>query len=172
MPETIEAPVDADARFCESVITGNERFNKLGISDTDVAICFEMSDLCDWGGSYTSARFKRALGAMTGVVKVGDRWYPAHSRNIDKAREVLDEKRGRVCARGGCNVALTRANSKYCSPRCRDRDYRSTRQPEKRRKHPRSETRGSANFGVPGPNPLGGSISVVHGPSSASLAVG
>jgi hypothetical protein len=89
--ETPEETTQQDALFCEWVIEDNNSWNSKGITEFDIAVCFEYSHHCNWGkfpiqtNTFSAKRFQAALAAMrvTKVQKVGDHWYTA-----DKAPDV------------------------------------------------------------------------------------
>jgi hypothetical protein len=106
-----------DAAFCENVIADNDRYNKVGITEDDISVVFEMGPLCDYGGAtgtYGVRRFRAALDAMdrSKVRKVGERWFTA-SKAV-KAGPV------RLCQGPRCNVDIshTHGRTRFCSPRC------------------------------------------------------
>ena len=114
--------VEEDAAFCEGVIKDNERWNKIGIPEADISVCFEMSAHCNWGGrggTFSPRRFKAALDAMSRsrVVRIGDRWFPQGTSNT-KARKRVGT---RVCEGPRCSVDISHMHgrARFCSPRCR-----------------------------------------------------
>ncbi len=122
-----------DAAVLAEIIHDNDHWNTLGISEDDVAVCFEMSPVCQWGSGFSAARYKRALDALRDlpdVARRGHRWFTQPSRALDRV-----DKRGEVvCARVGCGKKLAlgppdpgddpdaprqRSDAIFCSDRCR-----------------------------------------------------
>lgn len=109
-----------DKVLIETIISDNEHWNNRGISDKDIEVCFEMSFECDWGISFSKARFREALDNTTGVICVNERWFPAGSPNIRK----LGERRS--CAGPRCTVDIShlRADARFCSTKCQVASHR------------------------------------------------
>ena len=111
-----------DAKQCEDIIIDNDRWNKVGISEDDISVCFEMSAACNWGGrgsTFSARRFKAALAGMTvrHVTKIGERWFSQGTTNT-KARKRVG---ARICQGPKCSVDIshTHGRTRFCSPKCR-----------------------------------------------------
>lgn len=119
-----------DASFLEAIIIENETFNKTGISENDILVCFEMSHLCNYGGAgntFTAKRFRLALLAMhrSKVTRIGERWFQTGTSNT-KARKTAGT---RQCQGPHCDtdISHTHGRTKFCSPRCRTAYSRSNK---------------------------------------------
>jgi hypothetical protein len=114
------ANLPSDVAFLFNEIEKNERYNERGLSETDLSVLLEMSELCDWSGSFTVARFRTAVREMaqdSPVVKRGANWHRLGSTGA-VLRSVA-----RTCLRDGCNVDITHRTKRaqYCSVDCRQR---------------------------------------------------
>ena len=142
---------EAQVRYVTWVVRDNENWNNYGISEEDIGVCFEMSGPLAFDGRHSVARLRRALkeAKRLGLIQVaGSHYFPSVSVNATALRETIDEHGERICARAGCEVRLDarRPNAGDCSTRCRDRDFRRTRQAENRRNNRRSGAPESAVF--------------------------
>ena len=120
-PEELEQDVD----FIAALIENNEKWNTTGMPPGDIGVCFEMSDICYWGATFSVSRFKRALAAVedhSDIVTRGGRYFWHDSFGLDS----LGQHGERICARPGCDVNITekKANTRYCSRDCWGKDKR------------------------------------------------
>lgn len=143
-----------DARYCEEIIVDAEQQGAHGITEEDIAVCFEMSPLCGWGSDYTPSRLRQALRAMdkARTVKVGDRWFSRGSTNASRAKDAGPRRcQGPRCDR---DLSTSRAGTLYCSTRCRvaaDRARKRQGAVTPTPQTPRSEGVENAGNEAPGP---------------------
>lgn len=114
--------MSTDAMFVLNVIRDNEHWNTLGVTESDISVCFEMSHLGDYGATFKRSRFKEALHELEEsayVVQRGNRWFWYDSKGL----EHIDERGARLCERPGCgkDISHLRANAAFCGPDCRNR---------------------------------------------------
>jgi hypothetical protein len=68
-----------------AVIEDNADWNAAGISEKDIAVCLQMSRLCDWGSAYRASMLSEALVALAPAQfkKRGDRWFHTGTRRLE-----------------------------------------------------------------------------------------
>lgn len=154
---------DPDVSFLRGVIIDNERWNSAGISEGDLSVVFEMSEVCAWGRDYAVSRFKQALQALGqagGVTERAKRWYAVCNPTL----EAIDERGARVCGRRGCgrDISHLRLDARFCSPGCRNRVARRQQgsdYPLHRRRSGTCEKGQNPGSGTGDPSPLQPSLS-------------
>lgn len=116
--EDLQRPIPhSDVSFILNAIRDNDYWNSHGLTAPDISLCFELSALCEYGVTFTVARFKAALRealASKMVVQVGERYYHRTSPALKG-----DRPDDRTCQAPRCGKDISwDRRGLYCSTSC------------------------------------------------------
>jgi hypothetical protein len=90
-----------------AVIEDNGNWNNAGISEKDIAVCLQMSRICEWGSAYRASMLSEALVALPPAQfkKRGERWFHVGARRLETFTRSLPV--ARTCEGPLCRKDIT-----------------------------------------------------------------